>query len=127
MKRDIKPDGIIVTMPEAFFKEYDQNRFELEMKAMNEPDSEMIWYRVMKNLPTIEVLYCYLVYNGKVMWRTNIAGVERNVTKSFPRPKGGIRTFENANMLMLCGPTLKAPGDFPMKGFQGFRYTQQLF
>ncbi len=127
VKRMIKPDGIIVTMPVAFFKEYGAKRFEKEIERLNDFNTEYVWYRVMKNLPTIDVLYCYLLYNGKIQWRVNIAGYERGVTKAFPRPKGGVRVFENCNMVTLCGPAIKCPKNIPMKGFQGFRYTQELF
>ena len=119
------PESIVVTMPLAFFKEYTIEKFEDEMAAMK--TNSLVWYRVVKNLPKFQTLYCYIVYYNKIQWRTNILEFEKNMTRTFVRPEGGIRTFQNVNAILLCGPTIKAPIDFPMKGFQGFRYSEKIF
>jgi hypothetical protein len=125
MKSATRPEAIILTMPFAFFREYTLERFEREMEAMK--TNSLVWYRAVKNLPVYKTLYCYIVYYNKIQWRTNILEFEKNVTRTFSRPVGGERTFADCNMIALCGPTIKAPTDYEMKGFQGFRYSQIIF
>ncbi len=126
MKNNIKPDAIIVAMPARFFQEYTMEKFLQDMHNMNTVDN-FVWYRIMKNLPKIQTLYCYWIIDGKIKYRMEIAKLVRNQTMRFARPKGGIRTFENANYIELVGPVIEAPYDIPMRGFQGFRYTELIF
>ncbi len=123
----VDAEGIIVTMPKAFFREFAVESFEKELESLNDTEETNLWYRIMKNLPIFQPKYCYFIYDGKVQCRTNILEYQRNVTKTFKRPEGGVRTFTNANMIALCAPYIKAPEEIVMKGFQGFRYTHKLF
>jgi hypothetical protein len=125
--RTERPEGILLTMPERFFQHYpgglDQYRKILE--GMNETD-KYTWGNTIANIPSIEVPYCFLVFGGKVQYRTEIVGYQRNITREYS--DGGItRIFENKNWVDLQGPVIKAPFDIPMKGFRGFRYTSLLF
>lgn len=126
MKSVTPPDAIIIAMPAKFFQEYTMEKFLQDMERMNTEDN-FVWYRVMKNLPKIQTLYCYWIINGKIKYRMEIAKLVRNKTMRFSRPKGGIRTFENANYIELVGPVIEAPYDIPMRGFQGFRYSDLIF
>lgn len=126
MKNDIQPDAIIVAMPARFFQEYTMEKFLQDMHNMNTIDG-FEWYRVMKNLPKIQTPYCYWIIDGKIKYRMDIKEFVRNQTMRFARPKGGVRTFENANYLVLQGPVIEAPYDIPMRGFQGFRYSELIF
>lgn len=119
-------DAIIVTLPVRFFQEYGMKRFIRDMKSMNEIDG-FEWYRTCGNLPKIQPLYCYLICLGKIKYKVEIARYEKNKTMTFDRPNGGSRTFENKNWMVFQGPAIEAPYDIPMKGFQGFRYTELLF
>ena len=125
MKREIPPEGIIVTLPKRFFEEQDHATYLKELEKVN--NDEHVWYRVMKNLPKQDFLYVYTIIANKVHHRTMFAGLARNKTMKFPRPNGGIRTFENANAVIMAGPVVMAPYEIPMKGFQGFRYTEKIF
>jgi hypothetical protein len=116
------PIGIIITHPISFFKEYSYERYINEHKRMNEEEG-VVWYRVMKNLPTQDFLYVYTVIDGFMHHRTNLVNMIRNQTMTFPRPEGGRRTFENANAIVLGPPYVECPIRIPMKGFQGFRYV----
>lgn len=126
MTNQTKPDAIIVAMPARFFQEYTMEKFLQDMENMNTKDN-FVWYRVMKNLPKIQTLYCYWIIDGKIRYRMEIANLVRNKTMRFARPKGGVRTFENANYIELVGPVIDAPYDIPMRGFQGFRYSELIF
>jgi hypothetical protein len=121
------PIGIIVTLPEQFFREYGVRRFLTDIEEMNK-DEERVWYRVMKNLPKEDFLYIYVICLGKVRYRFNFVTFERNQNYWFDRPNGSIKEFENANAIVMAGPVVKAPYIIKMKGFQGFRYlTKALF
>ncbi|MBC8053775.1 MAG: hypothetical protein H7Y13_11990 [Sphingobacteriaceae bacterium] len=120
------PEAIIVTLPARFFQEYDHGKYLAEIKEMN-VNEEMVWYRVMKNLPIYDVIWVYTIIDNKIHHRSQFAGLLRNTTLTFSRPEGGSRTFENANAVMMTGPIVMAPEEITMKGFQGFRYSQFIF
>jgi len=126
MKNQAPPDAIILTMPEKFFKEYTLEKFLQDIHRLNTEDN-FVWYRVMKKLPKIKTIYCYWIVGGKLKYRFEIANFIRNRTMRFARPKGGLRTFENANTIELVGPVIEAPYDIPMQGFRGFRYSELIF
>lgn len=116
------PVGILICHPKQFFVEYNKEKWLAKMEELNTKE-DACWYRVMKNLPTQDFLYIYTAYDGLVQHRTNLGWMERNKTLRFPRPEGGIRTFENANAIVLTGPFVKAPYEITQKGFQGFHYV----
>ena len=117
------PIGIIVTLPMRFFEEYDYRKYIREHEAMNDPENDSCWFRVMKNLPTWDVLYVYTCYGGRIRHRTNFGWLVRNEHLAFTRPEGGIRDFGKANAVVMVGPYVKAPIRIQQKGFQGFRYV----
>jgi hypothetical protein len=124
------PIGILLTMPKAFFE--DRQMSEADFKKVFERFMAMddgIWNFIKKTLPVHDIAYCYLVFGGKVQYKVNIVGYERNVAKTFyDTPDAKPRNFEASNWIILSGPAIKPPFDIPMKGFQGFRYvTNELF
>lgn len=124
------PIAIILTMPKAFFadRQMSYEDFEKEFEeCLNDPQG--YWNFVKHTLPLYDVPYVYLVYDGKVQYKTNCVGYERNKTKSFvDAPDKKVRRFENKNWILLSGPAIKATIDIPMQGFQGFKYLfRELF
>lgn len=123
------PEAIILTMPVAFFKEreMDQESFgKYFERFMRRPES--LWNYKKKQLPTEEVAWVYLVWNGKVQFRLNFVQYERNKSKTFNDTYDGkVRKFPKMNWIILSGPAIPAPYEIPMKGFQGHRYTQKIF
>lgn len=86
------------------------------------------WNFKLTNLPKLEVLYVYLVFDGKVQYRCNLMMYERHKSKSFKdSPDQKVRHFKNCNWVLFTGPVVKPKIDVPKKGFQGFRYTEKLF
>ncbi len=79
-----------------------------------------------KNLPVHDVLYVYTIIDNKVHHRSQFAGLIKNTRLIFRRPKGGYRTFKNANAVMMSGPVVMAHEEITMKGFQGFRYLSKM-
>lgn len=130
------PIGIILTMPVKFFEETGHNSETLgeQLEAyLNDPreDDNGLWYFMKKSLPTQDFLYVYLLWDGKIQYRTNLVLKERNKTYSFydyyqkEGDQGEPRTFYNKNWIIIGGPAVKAPTEIQMKGFQGFRYVNK--
>lgn len=126
MDRMEKPEGILITMPVRFFSDYPggEPQFRAIMDKLNKVD--IPWGQTISSIPKHEVLYCYLVFGGKVQYRLNIMSYEKGTSKEF-NDGGIIRVFRNKNWVNLCAPIIPAPIDIPMRGFQGFRYTEFLF
>lgn len=118
------PDGIIVTLPQKFFEEHDHATYLKELEACN---VDSVWFRACKLLPKQDVAYVYTVIDNKIHHRAQLVMYERNVTRTFPRPNGGHKTFENSNFIVTTGPIVMAPYEIVKQGFQGFRYTQFIF
>lgn len=126
----IIPDSIVVTLPVQFFEDRGWNDYDkfnkMFKRYMGKENS--LWNFRLTNLPTKDVAWVYLVYNGFFQFKTNLVQIERDVSKTFSDgPTGEAFHFPKANWLILCGPVIEAPEGWEQKGFQGFRYGYQLF
>jgi hypothetical protein len=125
----LMPEGIMITMPVAFFEDRKMNieQFtEVFERFMAMDDG--LWNFKLTNLPKHDVAYVYIVFDKKVQYRVNLVQYERNVSKQFKDSHDGkVRKFPSCNWVILCGPAVKPPHEWPQKGFQGFRYTTKLF
>lgn len=123
------PDGIIVTLPVAFFQERKMSPADFEryfVKVMSEEDC--LWHYKLTNLPKQDVLYVYFVFDGFLQYRLNLVQYERGTEKVFNDTPDGIeRYFEPTNWVICSGPAVKCPTEIQMKGFQGFRYCETIF
>ncbi|MCI0564017.1 MAG: hypothetical protein MN733_36540 [Nitrososphaera sp.] len=80
-------------------------------------------YIALPGKPKVEVLYLYLLINGIIHVRMNIAGYEDGYKavcwdKSIMQPKA---------WAVCTGPVVRPRREIHMKGFQGFRYTEELW
>jgi hypothetical protein len=127
--QSIIPEGIMLTLPVAFFEDRKwgcEGFIKMFERYMSKEDS--IWNFRLTNLPTHEVAWVYLVFDKKVQFRVNMVMYERNVSKYFyDGPDKKERAFPSANWVILSGPAIRPPHEWPQKGFQGFRYTTKLF
>lgn len=125
----IMPEGIAVTLPVQFFEERGAGIPEFTKmfeRFMDREDS--LWNFRLTNLPTLDVAWVYMIWDKQVQFRLNFVQYERNVSKEFKdAPDGQVRKFPNANWIIMCGPAIRPPHEWPQKGFQGFRYTTKLF
>lgn len=110
-------------MPERFFQEYlgGEDAFKAVMEYVDAGTTN--WNQTISSVPKADVQFVYLCYRGKVQLRLTLLKFEKNISKTFC----GERTFNNKNWAVLCGPVVWAEGDFPQRGFQGFRYTEFIF
>jgi len=121
------PEGILLTIPERFFNDYPggEKTFRKIIEDMNTKDF-YTWGNTISSIPKLPVIYCYLCFKGFIQYRTNIVQFSKNQSREY-NDGGIIRVFENKNWVDLTGPIIKAPEEFPKKGFQGFRYVQKIF
>lgn len=123
------PDAIVLTLPVMFFQ--DRGMTTDEFKALFEryiQREDALWNFRLTNLPTRDVLYVYLIFDGHVQYRANFVQYERNKAKRFKdAPDGKTRDFPPSNWVLFTGPLVKPVEPWPLKGFQGFRYATTLF
>lgn len=125
----IIPEGIVLTLPVAFFKDRGISPAEFEkmfVEYMQEDDA--IWNFKLTNLPLQDVAYVYLIFDGFLQYRAQLVQYERNVAKEFhDAPDRQVRSFPPTNWVLFTGPVVKCPYVRELKGFQGFRYCTKLF
>lgn len=123
------PVAIILTLPVQFFKErqMDEESFKKYFERLMRKE-DMLWNFRLTNLPTHDVAWVYFNFFGKVHYRLNLVMYQRNAAKSFnDTPDGITRDFDASNWVICTGPVVPAPYEISMKGFQGFRYSKQIF
>lgn len=120
------PTGIIKTMPMKFFQEYpgSQDTFERDLESLNNTDYRYFIFNIAGR-PKYEVLYFYLLYNGKIRYRANILEYKKYTDGKVLLGDG--RTLYGKLFIHVSAPIIKCTEDILMKGFQGFRYTNTLF
>jgi hypothetical protein len=136
-----RPEAIIITMPVKFLndlsisewktiynrtqKEHILNGYRIYLQQMEATiaDENSYWIHKMNNLPTVEVVYCYVTVLGSIMYRANIGGFEPGGHKIFSDG----RDCYAKNWMILTHPFIEARPRIKRKGFQGFRYTEILF
>ena len=121
------PDAVAITLPERWFLEFADGEAAF-WRAMAEVDKgeDYMWHQTIAAVPKCEVQYVYLVFKGKVQVRMTVVDYLRDTSMAFQR-NGFVAEFPNKNWVRLTGPVVKAPADFFMRGFQGFRYTSLIF
>ncbi|MGD8777712.1 MAG: hypothetical protein PVH88_01990 [Ignavibacteria bacterium] len=119
-----KPVGIIKTMPVKWVKElpFGYERWEKNILAMNDY-VDHTWVFSLSNKPKHEVLYFYLLIQGEIRYRANIIGyLGPGEVKCY----GGNVMFSKV-WVQIGSPILKLNPPVEMKGFRGFRYTDQIY
>jgi hypothetical protein len=119
-----QPDGIIITISQGMLKERKGGYRGWLKEFMQAMDNENWTYWMRQGAkPKHPILYVYLCIGGKVRFRSTFVSTEGPCEMAF---ESGKKMFAKA-WIIMCGPVVKAPSDFPMKGFRGFRYTEKLF
>jgi hypothetical protein len=97
-------------------------KFQASIKKLERGDDEVI-YIALQQRPRIEVLHMYLLIEGKVSIRLNIAGYEDGyAAECFDE------TIRRPKYWAVCtGPVSRPPEPVKMRGFQGIRYTEGLW
>lgn len=126
--RAIRPTGIIRTLPyrpdspEHFLRAAYRKMLD-GLNCLNRFDNAHVLIG-LSQLPKIEVLHCYLLVSGRVIGRAHIASFDGNVG-TLQCWDGTMR--DHKYWAVLSAPYEPAPEVIRMRGFQGFRYTQELW
>jgi hypothetical protein len=122
MKNEERPTGIIRTLPSLKDDTVGHNRYTRSIEAI-EHGHDVTIYIALQSIPKQEVLHMYLLIEGKIEVRLNIAqyvdGDERECwDRSIRKPK---------YWAVCTGPVSRPTEPIARKGFQGFRYTADLW
>lgn len=124
----MRPEGIIRTLPygpghdeEAMRAAFRKMRRSLTRLNVSDKAQVLIG---MQQKPKLEVLHCYILVEGRVIGRARIASYEEGVPS--------VRCFDGSSRThkywaVLTGPYEPAPAAVKRRGFQGFRYTLDLW
>jgi hypothetical protein len=128
LKSGIPPTGIIRTLPYGAHSSEEALRhaYHKLMRGLQRLNREDSYYVLlgMSAQPRLDVLHCYLIIEGKVIGRARIAGYETNLRT--------VRCWDDTTRTykvwaILSAPYEPAPETILRRGFQGFRYTVELW
>lgn len=103
------------------------------------------WLHKCKNRPQHDIAWVYVVVANRIRYRVNYGGYQKGETTIYRRLKRQVKREPNPDYphnywqtveeivpcvitwprILLVGPIVRAPGDFPMRGFQGFQYVPE--
>jgi hypothetical protein len=121
-----KPTGIIKCLPEKWLNEVGGETYLTRTFDRIAQDPNSWFYMSLAGKPRFEVLHCYLLINGYLRFRLNIAEYAKGGTLTF-RDRPIPQTWSAKHWMILTAPVVKPKAPIRMKGFQGFRYTRSLF
>lgn len=130
IKSGIPPTGYIRTLP------YGPNHDEEEMRRafahmerglsrLNKFDSAHVLIGLSQQ-PQVDVLHVYILVEGKIIGRAKLAGYQDDDKQGIVHCWDG-STRHHKVWAILCGPYEPAPAAILRRGFQGFRYTVDLW
>lgn len=122
MKNNDRPTGIIRTLPSLEPGHVGRERYQSSIKLLERGKLDAV-YIALPAIPTIEVLHIYLLIEGQIDVRLNLAGFEPGDAREC-----WDRTIRQPKYWAVCtGPVSRPPEPMPRRGFQGFRYTADLW
>lgn len=88
--------------------------------------SDLLWNHKCRNRPRFDdLLYVYIIICNQVRYRCYYGGYDTGPMKAFTMDGRNIIT--DWPRIILAGPVVKSPSKIYKRGFQGFRYCEQLF
>jgi hypothetical protein len=126
-----RPTGVIRTLPyfgaETASDEAQNKAYGRMMAALKdlERGARDTLYIAFAQKPTVEVLHCYLLVEGKVIVRANISHFEEGDGRA-------VKSWDGHSLAPKWWAVLTSPVSWPdepvkRRGFQGFRYTENLW
>lgn len=126
MSKIERPSGIIRTLPnlKADKDRIAYGRMTASLKSLKVGLIDTI-YIALAQKPKDDILHIYLLIEGKIVCRMNIAGY---VSGADNYVKCWDEVSRQPKWWALCTAPLEYPPDeIRMRGFQGFRYTEELW
>ena len=123
MKRYERPTGIIRTLPSLYGDaSVGAKNYQKSIQWLESGNLDAI-YIALQAVPKYDVLYMYLLIDGEIQVRLNIAGYEPGETREC-----WDKTIRTPKFWAVCtAPVVRPPEPIKRRGFQGFRYTDDLF
>lgn len=121
-----RPTGIIRTLPTLYGDATEGHaNFKASLDALEAGDADH-FYVFLSQKPTKEVLHLYILVEGRIVCRVNIAGYRDG--RVYGEMKCWDGTRRSTNWMAICTAPVEYPAtEIKMRGFQGFRYTQELW
>ena len=119
-----QPTAFIRTLPSFYADEStDGGRAHAQALRDLEADDANHIYIALSAKPKVEVLHVYLCIAGQITVRLNLASIEPgNKRECFDR------SMRSPKFWAICtGPISRPPEPIPRRGFQGHRYTEDLW
>lgn len=129
MKHDTPPDGIILTVSAGMignngYRHWLKNFLEA-MERSETDDDWYYWFRAGGRPKSDKHLrFVYLVIGGKIRFKVIFAGSQAGCQMFFANRS---EPMYGKAWILTAGPVVRPPRVFKMKGFQGFRYTEEIF
>src|SRR5262245_576403 len=118
-----RPTGIIRTLPSLYGDaSKGARRYKRSIGMLEAGNLEAI-YIALQSIPKVEVLQLYLLIEGRIEVRLNIAGYEPGDA----RRCWDDRIRQPKYWAICTAPVSRPPEPIRMQGFQGFRYTGELW
>ena len=118
-----RPTGIIRTLPSLCCDASVGAKKYQRSIACLEAGSIPAIYIAVQSIPKVDVLHMYLLIEGKITLRMNIASYEPGDEREC-----WDTTIRKPKFWAVCtAPVSRAPEPITRKGFQGFRYTEDLW
>lgn len=126
MSKIIRPTGIIRTLPSLYGNASIGARRYQQSISMLEREEIPAIYIALAQIPKIDVLHIYLLTDGIINIRLNIAGFENGGDMS--PIKCWDEAFRQPKVWVICSAPVSRPLEpIYRRGFQGFRYTEDLW
>lgn len=117
-----RPTGIIRTLPTMQPGNAGRENYEASMKGLESGELDG-FYIALSQLPKVDVLHMYLLVDGEIRVRLNIAGFEQGVAREC-----WDEVVRQPKYWAICtGPVSRPEEPIKRRGFQGFRYTTELW
>jgi hypothetical protein len=120
-----RPTGIIRTLPSLYgspTRSIGAKRYQQSIKLLEAGKLDAI-YIALQAMPKFDVLHIYLIIDGEIDLRLNIAGYEPGEAR-----KCWDESIRNPKYWVACTPPVSRPPEKMLRrGFQGFRYTEELW
>lgn len=126
----IIPEGIIVTFGKKMIEEQGGLRTFLKafQATMSRHQQGDYWMHTCSNLPKIEIDHIYIIVANRLYGRVYCGGFHRNHKANVVAYGAtGKQKLMDKPFVILSGPLERCPHKRTLRGFQGFRYCENLF
>lgn len=123
MQHEQRPTGIIRTLPSLYGDaSVGAKRYRTSIEGLERGLIPAI-YIALQCVPRLDVLHMYLLIDGQIVVRLNIAGYEPGDAREC-----WDETIRKPKVWAQCtGPVSRPPEPVFRRGFQGIRYTTELW